>query len=90
LTLHGHDKSKDSSNQGNFLKLLQFFAKHNEEIDKIVVDIAHKNHQMVAPHIQRDIANVAASETLNVILKDLGDSFFAIFVDESRDISIKK
>jgi hypothetical protein len=88
--LHGHDESKDSSNQGNFLELLQFFAKHNEEIDKIVLNNAHKNHQMVAPHIQRDIVNAVASETLNIILKDLGDSFFAIFVDESRDISIKK
>jgi hypothetical protein len=45
---------------------------------------------MVAPYIQRDIANAAASKTLNAILKDLGDSPFAIFVDESCDISVKK
>jgi hypothetical protein len=36
------------------------------------------------------IANAAASETLDAILKDLGDSSFAILVDESRDISVKE
>ena len=45
---------------------------------------------MFAPHIQRDIANAVASENLNAILKDLGDSSFAIIVDESRNISVKE
>ena len=45
---------------------------------------------MVAPHIRRDMTNVAASETLDDILKDLGDSSFTILVDESRDISVKE
>jgi hypothetical protein len=35
---------------------------------------APKNHQMTAPDIQKDIANAATSETLDAILKDLGDS----------------
>jgi hypothetical protein len=45
---------------------------------------------MIAPDIQKEIAHVAASETIDVILKDLGDSPFAILVDESRDISVKE
>ncbi|XP_059461871.1 uncharacterized protein LOC132190854 [Corylus avellana] len=90
LAFCGHDESKGSSNQGNFLELLRFLAKHNEEIDKVVLDNALENHQMIAPHIQRDIANAAASETLDAILKDLGDSPFAILVDESHDISAKE
>ncbi|XP_059461961.1 uncharacterized protein LOC132190954 [Corylus avellana] len=45
---------------------------------------------MIARHIQRDIANAAANEILDAILKDIGDSSFAILVDKSRDISVKE
>jgi len=90
LAFRGHDESKNSSNQGNFRELLQFLAKYNEEIDKVVLENALENHQMTAPDIQKEIANAAASETLDVILKDLGDSSFAILVDEARDISVKE
>ncbi|XP_059455244.1 uncharacterized protein LOC132185494 [Corylus avellana] len=90
LAFHGHDESKDSTNQGNFRELLRFLATHNEEIDKVVLKNAPENHQMTAPYIQKDIANAAASETIDAILKDLGDSSFAILVYESRDISIKQ
>jgi hypothetical protein len=90
LAFRGHDESKNSSNQGNFRELLQFLAKYNEEIDKVVLENALENHQMTAPDIQKEIANAAANETLDVILKDLGDSSFAILVDEARDISVKE
>jgi len=90
LAFRGHDESKTSSNQGNFRELLHFLAKHNEEIDKVVLENAPENHQMTAPDIQKEIANAAASETLDAILKDLGDSSFAILVDEARDISVKE
>jgi hypothetical protein len=44
------------------------------------------------PHLtfKKEIANATAIETLDAILKDLGESSFAILVDESRDISIKE
>ncbi|XP_059441556.1 uncharacterized protein LOC132173901 [Corylus avellana] len=90
LAFRGHDESKGSSNQGNFRELLRFLATHNEEIDKVVLENAHENHQMIAPYIQKDITNAAASETIDAILKDLGESSFAILVDESCDISIKE
>jgi hypothetical protein len=45
---------------------------------------------MIAGAIQKNIANIAASKTLDAILKDLGESSFAIIVDESRDISVKE
>jgi hypothetical protein len=70
--------------------LLRFLAKHNEEIDKVVLENAPENHRMTTPDIQKEIANAAASETLDAILKDFGDSIFAILVDESRDISVKE
>ena len=70
--------------------MLRFLAKHNEEIDKVVLENAPENHQMIVGAIQKDIANAAASKTLDAILKDLGESSFAILVDESRDISVKE
>jgi uncharacterized protein Yka (UPF0111/DUF47 family) len=90
LAFCGHDESKNSSNQENFHELLQFLAKHIEEIDKVVLENVPENHQMTASDIQKEIANAAASETLDAILKDLGDSSFAILVDESRDIFVKE
>jgi hypothetical protein len=65
-------------------------VKHNEEIDKVVLKNALENHQMIAKAIQKDIANAAVSTTLDAILKDLGESSFAILVDEFCDISIKE
>ncbi|KAK9990963.1 hypothetical protein SO802_025948 [Lithocarpus litseifolius] len=90
LAFRGHDESKDSNNQGNFLELLRFLANHNEEIDKAVLENAPKNHQMTSPDIQKEIANAAAVETINAIIKDMGDSLFAIIFDESCDMSTKE
>ncbi|XP_030969886.1 uncharacterized protein LOC115990174 [Quercus lobata] len=90
LAFHGHDEFKDSNNQGNFLELLWFLAKHNEEINKAILENAPENHQMTSPDIQKEIANVAAIETINAIIKDIGDSLFAIIVDESCDMSTKE
>ncbi|XP_065630786.1 uncharacterized protein LOC136068063 [Quercus suber] len=45
---------------------------------------------MTSPDIQKEIANAAAVETINAIIKDIGDSLFAIIVDESRDMSTKE
>jgi len=69
---------------------LQFLAKHSEKIDKVILENAPENHQMTAPDIQKEIANAAASETLDAILKDFGDSSFAILANESRDIAVKE
>jgi hypothetical protein len=66
--------------------LLQFLAKHGEEIDKVVLENVLKNHQLTAPRIQKEIANATSSGILDAILKDLEDSSFSILVDESRDV----
>ncbi|KAL5568121.1 hypothetical protein UlMin_024696 [Ulmus minor] len=70
----GHDESEDSSNHGNFLEILNFLADHIEEVRAI----------------QKDIVNACAVETINVIIRDMGDATFFILVDESRDVSIKE
>ena len=45
---------------------------------------------MTSPDIQKEIANAAVVETINAIIKDIGDSLFAIIVDESHDMSTKE
>ncbi|XP_028057066.1 uncharacterized protein LOC114261061 [Camellia sinensis] len=51
---------------------------------------APQNLKLISPDIQKDIVNVAAFETINVIIRDLGDALFSILIDEACDISIKE
>ena len=43
---------------------------------------------MASPNVQKDVTNTIAVETMNVIVKDIGDALLSILVDESRDISM--
>lgn len=56
LAFRGHDESEGSSNRGNFLELVKLLAEQNEKIMKVVLRNAPENCQMVAPSIQKDIA----------------------------------
>ena len=89
LAFYGHDESQDSSDQGNFLELVQFLGDHNESINE-VLQKAPKNCKLTHPDIQKDIVNAIARETSKVIIKDLDNEFFSILVDESCDISVKE
>ncbi|CAL8993049.1 unnamed protein product [Prunus brigantina] len=90
LAFRGHDESEDSSNQGNFLELLQFLVDHNEEVRAIALKNAPENLKVTSPKIQKDIVNAAAVETTDAIIRDMDDAFFSILVDESRDVSLKE
>ena len=63
LPFCGHDESEKSSNQGNFLKLLKWFATHNEEIGKVLLKNAPGNNKLTSPDIQKDIVSALASKT---------------------------
>ncbi|CAH9118761.1 unnamed protein product [Cuscuta epithymum] len=90
LPFRGHDESDASSNQGNFLELLKVLAACNEDIKKCVLQNAPDNHRLTAPKIQKDIVHAAATETIKAIINDLGNEYFSIIVDESKDVSIKE
>ena len=90
LSFGGHDESEKSSNQGNFLKLLKWFATHNEEIEKVLLKNAPGNNKLTSPDTQKDIVFALASETYEQIVKDIGDDFYTILVDESHDIASKE
>ncbi|KAM6545591.1 hypothetical protein CsatB_026327 [Cannabis sativa] len=90
LAFRGDDESEDSSNQGNFLAILKFFADHDDDIRAVSLSNAPENLRITSPDIQKDIVRAVAFETLDVIIKGIGDSMFSILVDKSRDVSIKE
>ncbi|XP_022852377.1 uncharacterized protein LOC111374004 [Olea europaea var. sylvestris] len=90
FSFHGHDESENSRNQGNFLEFLQWLCDHNKEIKDVCLSNAPENLQLTSPKIQKDIVSAIAFETLDVIMRDIGDRLFSILVDESRDVSVKE
>ncbi|XP_073035006.1 uncharacterized protein [Primulina eburnea] len=90
LSFRGHDETESSLNPGNFLVQLEFLGAHNKEIDDVILKNAPKNCKLTSPDIQKEIVNACAIETVNVIIRDVGDSLFSILVDESRDVSTKE
>ncbi|WOK94087.1 zinc finger MYM-type protein 1-like [Canna indica] len=63
----------------------------------VVLNNAHDSLKLIAPHIQRDIINAAAIEITNavieignVVIRNLGDEWFKILVDECRDVYVKE
>ncbi|CAN1750399.1 Zinc finger MYM-type protein 1 [Linum perenne] len=90
LPFRGHDESEESNNRGLFLSLLEFYASDIEHVKSVVLENAPKNQQMTSPDIQKDIVHALAIETTKLITTDIGDNFFAILADESRDVSVKE
>ncbi|KAK9923144.1 hypothetical protein M0R45_031576 [Rubus argutus] len=76
LAFRGHDESITSNNRGKFIELLEFLAAHNDSVKAVAFENASENLQLTAPAIQKDIVNVAAVETLNAIMFDMGDALF--------------
>lgn len=89
LAFRGHDESETSNNRGNFLELLDYAADHNIDI-KLNLQTGPGNLKLTSSEIQKDLVSACAVETTKAILNDIGDAFFAILVDEARDISIKE
>ncbi|XP_031255347.1 zinc finger MYM-type protein 1-like [Pistacia vera] len=92
LAFRGHDELVESENQGNFMKLLKFLSNHNDDIKKVVLGNASKNHQMIAPKIQRQLTNVCAHfTTKKIIAKIVRDKQpFSLLVDKSHDVAVKE
>ncbi|XP_050207452.1 uncharacterized protein LOC126656872 [Mercurialis annua] len=88
LPFRGHDEHENSSNK--VLELLHFYAERNDEVGRVVLHNAPGNQKMIASSIQKDIVHAAAKETTKAIIDDLKDDYFAILVDECRDVSCKE
>ncbi|KAL7108948.1 hypothetical protein ACP275_06G145200 [Erythranthe tilingii] len=90
LALRGHDESNESLNKGNFVELIKVMAEDNDEINRVVLDNSQGNYIMKAPDIQNQIIHSFAHFVSKAIICDIGDDFFALLVDEARDVSIKE
>lgn len=90
LAFRGHDESETSINRGNFLELIKLLAEQNEKIMKVVLRNAPENHKMVAPSIQKDIAQCFGEIIVESIIVEIGGDVFCLLVDESADVSDKE
>ncbi|KAK1379670.1 TTF-type domain-containing protein [Heracleum sosnowskyi] len=86
----GHDESSDSLNKGNFLEIFEWHCENNVEVGKASRSNAPGNCQLTSPKVQKELVRACASETRSLIFADIGNSFFTLLVDESRDISLKE
>ena len=85
----GHDESETSLNKGNFLEFLDWYKLRNEEVRQAYIGCP-KNAKMTSGTIQKEIAECCAEAVTKVIKEEMDGCLFSIFVDESRDISVKE
>jgi hypothetical protein len=85
LAFRGHDETKESNIVGNFRELLAWLAGNFEEVNKVVLENAPQNCQMIDHKIQKQLNVSCAHETTKFIIEELGDECFAILADESSD-----
>jgi hypothetical protein len=76
LAFRGHDESKESLNQGNFLELVKLLGKKNVKTNKAIL----RNAQMLAPDIQKDIVDCFADVRKNVLLIVIQYLYPAIYI----------
>jgi hypothetical protein len=89
MAFHGHDESSSSLNKGNFLEMIDWYKEHNELV-RHAFNRGGLNCQMISPKIQKYLARCCVEEVTDVIMGELGDKYFSILTDESRDISVKE
>ncbi|GJY92674.1 zinc finger MYM-type protein 1-like protein [Tanacetum coccineum] len=85
-----NDESSNSRNRGNFVELLKLLASYNDELANLVLDNAPYNSKYTSGKIQKEILGIIAKEVRKRICNEVGDSYFFVMVDESRDESKKE
>ncbi|XP_010667227.2 uncharacterized protein LOC104884300 [Beta vulgaris subsp. vulgaris] len=84
--LRGHDESKDSHNQGNYLEFRKTLAIYNKDVGKAIRQAPY-NSKYNAPSIQKEILHIISNMVRKNIRQEIEDSKFCIIVDEARDES---
>nr|GEV72726.1 hypothetical protein [Tanacetum cinerariifolium] len=90
LSTRGKKEGLISINNGIFLELLAWLAKHNEDINKVVLRRAPKNYKLTFPFIQIDLIKCCTKEISKIIIKEFGEDYFVILAYESFDVSHKE
>ncbi|KAK1378228.1 TTF-type domain-containing protein [Heracleum sosnowskyi] len=88
--LRGHDESPTSSNRGNFIEMVRFCGRLNDNIGGIVLEKAPKNAKYTSPTIQKEVLHILADRVRRTIREEVGDAKFCILVDEAQDASNKE
>ncbi|XP_023752846.2 uncharacterized protein LOC111901193 [Lactuca sativa] len=88
--LRGHDETLDSKNRGNFLQLLKLLASYNDEVANVILEKAPYNSKYTSADIQKEILSIIANKVQKHIRSEVGDLYFCVMVDESRDESKKE
>ncbi|KAL5758514.1 hypothetical protein ACOSP7_021125 [Xanthoceras sorbifolium] len=86
----GNDESINSTNRGNFIEMLKYAGRVNQEIIGIVLQNSPQNAKYTSPRIQKELLNILANEVRAKIRKEVGDAKFCILVDEAVDESNKE
>ncbi|KAK1362664.1 hypothetical protein POM88_047138 [Heracleum sosnowskyi] len=86
----GHDDAPTSSNRGNFIEMVKFCGRMNDDISDIVLERASENAKYTSPTIQKEILHIFANRVRRKIREEVGDSKFCILVDEAKDSSNKE
>ena len=87
--LRGHDESSNSKNRGNFLELLKLLAFYNDDLGNVILNASY-NSKYTSSDIQQEVLSILANKVRRYIREEVGDSWFCIMVDESRDESKKE
>ncbi|XP_023736319.1 uncharacterized protein LOC111884237 [Lactuca sativa] len=88
--LQGHDETPNSKNRGNFLQLLKLLASYNDEVANVKLEKTPYNSKYTSGDIQKEILSIIANKVRKHIRSEVGDSYFCVMVDESRDESKKE
>jgi hypothetical protein len=83
----GNDESGTSLNKGNFLETIGWYKNRNDDV-RVAFDELCQNNACMTSQIQQDITRSYAEEVTEVIKEEIGDGYFSVLIDESRDISI--
>ena len=86
----GYDKLVNSLNRGKFIELIKLLATMNKEINKIVLENAHKNAQYIALKIQKELLNILGNKVRHKIREEIIDTKFCNLVDKALDESHKE
>lgn len=86
----GNDESPNSTNRGNFIEMIRFAGRMNEDIGHIVLEKAPKNAKYTSPTIQKEILHIFANKVRRKIREEVGDAKFCILVDEAKDSANKE
>ncbi|XP_076918952.1 uncharacterized protein LOC143579579 [Bidens hawaiensis] len=90
FALRGHDESSISKNRGNLIELLKLLASYNDKVSKVILENAPYHSKYTSSDIQKEILSIIANKVRKHICSEVGDSFFCVMVDESRDESKKE